>query len=205
MNGWLIDDDELEEDVVGDNDEEMEVDENDKENGGNDAEDDVEVIHPYEEADPLNRPPPTSDEESEFAPPVVPVVDANNEPVHAPGPMGCNLESVHRGVKRLDRKMFNRYNTEIRMAKKFKEDDLRINRHEYDITALDAAVRENSSDYSKMMKFVEGLSKQFNEFKEQSHRPEDVAIAARDDDGDDTTAPTDSQPSEPRRSPRDPQ
>ncbi|GJT37985.1 hypothetical protein Tco_0937850 [Tanacetum coccineum] len=170
MNGWLIDDDELEEDVVGDNNEEMEVGENDKENGGNDAEDDAEVIHPYEEADPLNRSPPTSDEESEFAPPVVPVVDANNEPVppviqfgcnfhvgessstrallagncrvSGPGPTGRCLESVHRGVKRLDRQMFDRYNTEIRMAKKFKEDDLRMNRHEYDITALDAAVRE---------------------------------------------------------------
>ncbi|GKC67886.1 hypothetical protein Tco_1100484, partial [Tanacetum coccineum] len=59
MNGWLIiddDDDELEEDV-----------------------DEAKVINPYEEADPLNRPPPTSDEEFEFAPPVVPIVDANDE------------------------------------------------------------------------------------------------------------------------------
>ncbi|GKC17933.1 hypothetical protein Tco_1014715 [Tanacetum coccineum] len=145
--------------------------------------------------------------------------------------------------------MFDRYNTEIRMAKKFKEDDLRMNRHEYDITALDAAVRENSSDYSKMMKFVEGLSRQFNELREQCRQAEhlsrweawvreripkglrfqeepseppihlafeprsddpyvmarDVSIAARDDDGDDTTTPTDSQPSEPCGSPRDPQ
>ncbi|GKC67887.1 putative reverse transcriptase domain-containing protein [Tanacetum coccineum] len=145
--------------------------------------------------------------------------------------------------------MFDRYNTEIRMAKKFKEGDLRMNRHEYDITALDAAVREKTSDYSKMMKFVEGLSKQFNKLKEQCSRAErlsrleawvrkripkglrfqeepfeppihptfaprsdnpyvmvrDATIAARDDDGDDTTAPTDSQPSEPRGSPRDPQ
>ncbi|GKC17932.1 hypothetical protein Tco_1014714, partial [Tanacetum coccineum] len=86
MKGWLIedDDDELEEDVIGDGDddeEEMEMDENDEENGGNDDEDDAEVINLYEEVDPLNRPPPTSDEESEFEPSVVPVVDANNEPV----------------------------------------------------------------------------------------------------------------------------
>nr|GEX12670.1 putative reverse transcriptase domain-containing protein [Tanacetum cinerariifolium] len=36
----------------------------------NDEEDDAEVINPYEEVDPHNRPPPTSDEETEFAPPV---------------------------------------------------------------------------------------------------------------------------------------
>ncbi|GJZ44692.1 hypothetical protein Tco_0591947 [Tanacetum coccineum] len=208
---------------------------------------------------------------------MVPIIDANDEPVppviqfgnnfhvgessstgallagnswvHAPSLMGCNLGSVHRGMRTLDKQMFNRYKTEIRMAKKFKECDLYMNRNEYDITALDAAVRENSSDYSKMMKFVEGLSKKFNKHKEQCRRanhlsrweawvreriPEglrfqeepseppihpnfaprtddldamvrDAAIATRDDDGDDTTAPTDTQRSEPRGSLRDPQ
>ncbi|GJV19703.1 hypothetical protein Tco_1368723 [Tanacetum coccineum] len=219
---------------------------------------------PVHVAYPLNRPPSTSDEESEFAPHVVPIFDSNDVPVppiiqfgdnfhvgessstgallagnswvYAPGPMGCNLESVHRGVKILDRKMFDRYKTENKMTKKFKEDGLRINRHKYDITDLDAVVRKNSSDYSKMMKFVEGLSKQSNKLKEQRCRAEhlsrweawvrdriheglrfqeepseppihrafaprsddpyaivrDAAIAARDDDGDETTAPIDS-------------
>nr|GEW27366.1 putative reverse transcriptase domain-containing protein [Tanacetum cinerariifolium] len=36
----------------------------------NDEEDDAEVINPYKEVDPHNRPPPTSNEETEFAPPV---------------------------------------------------------------------------------------------------------------------------------------
>ncbi|GKG00591.1 hypothetical protein Tco_0302281, partial [Tanacetum coccineum] len=134
MNGWLIvdDDDELEKDVVGDDDEEeMEVDENDEENGRNDDEDEAKVINLYEEVDPLNRPPPTSNEEFKFAPPMVPIVDANDELVppviqfggnfhvgdssstrallagtswvYAPGPIGYNLESVNRGVKRLDK------------------------------------------------------------------------------------------------------
>ncbi|GJX48003.1 hypothetical protein Tco_0273193 [Tanacetum coccineum] len=180
MNGWLFedDDDELEEDMV---------------------------INPYEEVDPINRPPPTSDEESEFAPPMVPIVDVNDESVppvihwvHAPGPMGCNLESVHRGETRIDRQMFDRYKTKIRMAKKFKEGYLRMKRHEYNITALDAAVREKTFDYSKMMKFVEGLNDPYAIAR-------DAAIVARDDDSDDTTTPMDSQPSEPRGSPRDPQ
>nr|GFA95476.1 hypothetical protein [Tanacetum cinerariifolium] len=49
-----------EEDIVGiDDEDEMEVDEDDEENGGNDDEDEAKVINPYEEVDPLNRPPPT--------------------------------------------------------------------------------------------------------------------------------------------------
>ncbi|GJX36282.1 hypothetical protein Tco_0247839 [Tanacetum coccineum] len=49
------DDEELEEDRVGDDDdEEMEMDEDDEDNGGNNDEDDVEVINPYEEVDHLN-------------------------------------------------------------------------------------------------------------------------------------------------------
>nr|GEW11043.1 hypothetical protein [Tanacetum cinerariifolium] len=150
MNGWLIedDDDELEEDVVGDDDEE--------ENGGNDDEDDAEFGGNFHARE-------ISSTET--------LLVGNNR-VYAPGLMGCNLESVHRGMTRLDRQMFDMYKTEIRMSKKFKEGDFRMNRHEYDITALDAAVRENSSDYSKMTKFVEAPSRQFNEFKEQGRRAE---------------------------------
>nr|GFB58952.1 hypothetical protein [Tanacetum cinerariifolium] len=84
INGWLIedDDDELEEYEVGDdNEENMEVDKDDEVNGGNDDEDEAEVINLYKEVDPLNRPPLTSDKESEFTPPVVPIFDANDEPI----------------------------------------------------------------------------------------------------------------------------
>nr|GEX58922.1 hypothetical protein [Tanacetum cinerariifolium] len=188
---------ELEKDKIGDdNDEEMEMDDEDE--GDNNNEDDVEVINPYEEVDPLNRPPPTSDEETKFSPLVVPIADADDEPiptviqfggnnhvresssigtllacngwVNAPCSMGCNLERVHKGVTRLSRQMFDRYKTEKRMAKKLKEDEFHMNDHEYDITALDTAVRENRSDYPKMMKVVEGLSRQFSKFKEQNRR-----------------------------------
>nr|GEX21678.1 putative reverse transcriptase domain-containing protein [Tanacetum cinerariifolium] len=234
----LDDDDKLEEDVVGDDDDkEMEIDDDDEENGGNDVKDDAEVINPYEEVNPLNRPPPTSDEESEFKPPVIPIVDANDEPVppvtqfggnfhvgessstgtlldgngwvHAPGPVGRNLESVHKGMTRLDRQMFIIYKTEIIMAKKFKEDDLRMNHHEYDITTLDAAeawVRQRIPDG---LRFQEEPSVPFIHpvFVPCLDNPyvmvRDAAIAARDDDGDNTTTPTNSQPSELRGSPRD--
>nr|GEX36289.1 reverse transcriptase domain-containing protein [Tanacetum cinerariifolium] len=64
----------------------------------NDEEDDTEVIYPYEEADPHNRPPLTSEEETEFAPHVVQIADADDVPI----PPVIQL-SVHRGVKRLIR------------------------------------------------------------------------------------------------------
>ncbi|GKC46705.1 hypothetical protein Tco_1064427 [Tanacetum coccineum] len=40
---------------------------------------------------PSRGPPPTSDEESEFAPHVVPVIDANNEPIPLVIQFGCNF------------------------------------------------------------------------------------------------------------------
>ncbi|GKE40530.1 hypothetical protein Tco_1463935 [Tanacetum coccineum] len=189
MKGWLFedDDDELEEDVVGnDDEEEMEMDENDEENGGNDDEDDAESVPPVIQFGGNFH----VGESSSIGD-----LLAGNGWVHVPGPMGCNLESVHRGVKRLDKKMFDRYNTEIRMAKKFKEDDLRINRHEYDITTLDA--EEEAFEPPIHLAFASRLDDSYAIAR-------DAAIAARDDDGDDTTAPMDSQPSEPRGSPRDP-
>ncbi|GKE08267.1 hypothetical protein Tco_1411818, partial [Tanacetum coccineum] len=184
MNGWLIEDDdeEIEEDGVDDDDDEEEMVEDDEDNGGNDNEDKADVINAYEEVDPLNRPPPTSDEETEFAPPVVPIVDVDDEPippvihwVYVPGPTGCNLGSVYRVVTRLDKQMFDRYTTKKKMAKKFKEDEFCMNRHEYDITTLDTAVRNNSSDHSEMKKFIVGLSRQFNELKEQNRRAEHLS------------------------------
>ncbi|GKC98579.1 hypothetical protein Tco_1168854 [Tanacetum coccineum] len=186
--------------VEDEDDEEMEMEWEDEDDGVNDNEDEAEVINAYEEVDPLNRPPPTSDEETEFAPPVVPIVDADDEPiptviqfghnfhvgessstrdlldgnseVFAPGPKTSDLESVHGRTKKLEKQMFDRYKTERKMAKKFKEDEFCMNRHEYDITTLDTAVRENRSDHSKMKKFVLDLSRQFKELKEQNRRAE---------------------------------
>nr|GFB48675.1 hypothetical protein [Tanacetum cinerariifolium] len=128
-NGWLEEEPEEEEE------EENEAMEDDDEH-------DAEVINPYEEADHHNRPPPASDEETEFAPPVVQIADVDNIPVPpviqfgnfhveessasrdllegndevcVPGPIPCDLRSVHRGVKRLSKQMHDRYKTEKRM------------------------------------------------------------------------------------------
>nr|GEV66803.1 hypothetical protein [Tanacetum cinerariifolium] len=164
-NGWLEEEPEEEE-------------EEENEAMKDDEEDDAEVINPYEEADPYNRPPLAFDEETEFALPVVQIADVDNIPVPpviqfgnfhvgkssasrdllegndevcVPGLMPCDLRSVHRGVKRLSKQMHDRYKTEMRMAKILKQEELRMNGQAFDIIALDSAVRANTSESSKMM------------------------------------------------------
>nr|GEV27361.1 putative reverse transcriptase domain-containing protein [Tanacetum cinerariifolium] len=118
----------------------------------NDKEDDAKVIKPYEEADPHNRPPPTSDEETEFAP-----------------------HSVHREVKRLSKQMHDMYRTKKKMAKMLKQDELRRNGQEFDITALDSAVRANRFENLKMMRLITDLSRKFTELKNQNRRAEELS------------------------------
>nr|GFA94037.1 hypothetical protein [Tanacetum cinerariifolium]GFB06644.1 hypothetical protein [Tanacetum cinerariifolium] len=54
---------------------EAEEDEEEEIEAEDNVDDDAEVINPYEEVDPLNRPPPGSNEKSEFVPPAILVVD----------------------------------------------------------------------------------------------------------------------------------
>nr|GFA51525.1 hypothetical protein [Tanacetum cinerariifolium] len=165
-------------------------------------EDDAEVINPYEKADPHNRPPPTSDEETEFAPPVVQIADVDNIPIPpviqfgnfhvgecsasrvllegndevcVPGPMPCDLRSVHRGVKRLSKQMHDRYKTEKRMVKILRQEELRRNGQAFDITALDSAVRANRSESSKMTRLITDLSREFSELKCQNRLAEELS------------------------------
>nr|GFA97206.1 putative reverse transcriptase domain-containing protein [Tanacetum cinerariifolium] len=205
--------------------EELEEEEKEDEAMEDDEEEDAEVINPYEEADPHNRPPPTSDEETEFAPPVVQIADVDNIPIPpviqfgnfhvgesstsrdllegnsevcVPGPMPCDLRSMHRGVKR--------------------------NGQAFDITALESAVRANRSESSKMMMLIMDLSREFSELKSQNRREEpsihiapvpraddpyvmvrDTARGTREDEGVDTVALRDTQPPESRGSSRDSQ
>ncbi|GJV33012.1 hypothetical protein Tco_1393412 [Tanacetum coccineum] len=86
-NGWLDEDDDEdpeEDEANEDNNEEIEQEDEEIENEEEEeivAEEEAEIIYPYDEADPNNRPPPASDDESEFAPSVIPVFDAENRPV----------------------------------------------------------------------------------------------------------------------------
>nr|GEY18742.1 putative reverse transcriptase domain-containing protein [Tanacetum cinerariifolium] len=231
------DDEEVEEDRVVDvddkDDEEIEVDEEDEDDGMADNEDEAEVINAYEEFGHNFH---VGEGLSARA------LLAGNIEVNAPGPIACNLESVCRVAARLDKQMLDRYRTEKKLAKKFKKDEFCMNGHEYDITTLDEAVRKNSSEHSKMKKFVLVLSMQYNKLKEQNRQAKqlscwelwvrgripvelrfeeeppiyttfvphaddpyvmvrDAALAAREDEDDDITAPRDPQPSKPHGSP----
>nr|GEW27365.1 putative reverse transcriptase domain-containing protein [Tanacetum cinerariifolium] len=169
----------------------------------NDEEDDAKVINSYKEADPHNRPPPTSNEETEFAPPVVQIANADDVPiphviqfgsnfhvgkssatrdllagnneVYAPGPMCCDLKSVHKGVKRLSKQMHDIYRTEKKMERKLRQDELYMNGQEFDIIALDSEVRENRFENSKMMKLITGLSREFTELKNQNRMAKELS------------------------------
>nr|GEY07121.1 putative reverse transcriptase domain-containing protein [Tanacetum cinerariifolium] len=167
-----------------------------------DEDDDAEVINPYEKADPHNRPPPTSDEETEYAPPVVQVANVDiipippviqfgnshvgessasrdlfegNDEVCVPGLMPCDLRSVQRGVKRLSKEMHDRYKTEKRMEKILRHEELCKNGQAFDITALDSAVRANRSESSKMMRLITDLNREFSELNSQNHRVEELS------------------------------
>nr|GEY08525.1 putative reverse transcriptase domain-containing protein [Tanacetum cinerariifolium] len=100
---------------------------------------------------------------------------ARNSEVYAPGPMCYDLKSVHMGVKRLSKQMHDRYKKEKKMAKKLRQDELHINGQEFDITALDSAVRENRSKNSKMMKLIAGLSREFTELKNQNSKAKELS------------------------------
>nr|GEY58032.1 putative reverse transcriptase domain-containing protein [Tanacetum cinerariifolium] len=147
-----------------------------------DEEDDAEVINPYEEVDPYNQPPPTSDEETEFAPPVVQIANVDNIPIPpvihevcAPSPMSGDLKSVNRGMKRLSKQMHDRYKMEKRMAKILRQEELCRNGQAFDIKALDSAVRANRSESSKMIRLITDLSMEFSELKSQNHRAEELS------------------------------
>nr|GEY92904.1 hypothetical protein [Tanacetum cinerariifolium] len=127
----------------------------------------------FEEVDPHNRPPPTFKEETKFAPPMVQIADVDDVPiphviqfgsnfhigessamrdllvgnskVYAPGQVCCDLKSVDRGVMKLSKQMHDRYRKKKKMERKIRQDELRMNGQEFNITALDLAIESIKS------------------------------------------------------------
>nr|GEU53612.1 hypothetical protein [Tanacetum cinerariifolium] len=168
MNGWLEEEDDEDEMEVEEDDEmDVEIDDN---------VDDAEIIHPFEDTDPLNRPPPDSDTKPE-AVAAAPAGHATLQPlpplrrfsstfyiserssatpfnadickVSAPGPLGKNLDTLHSKVKTLARKMKDRSDNEFKIQKKFKSSYLRMNSFDYDLSTLDSTLREQILKNSK--------------------------------------------------------
>ncbi|GKD43222.1 hypothetical protein Tco_1267867 [Tanacetum coccineum] len=239
-NGWLDEDDdeEPEEDEADeDNDEEPEKDKADEDNNEEMeeeedeeeeeivTEDEAEIIYPYDEADPNNRPPPASDDESEFAPSVIPDIDE----VYPLGPVPPTIGTAISRIRKLNEQMRERAKIDERIVKKIDKSDLRIRMVGRDAMSLDGAVRECQADVSKVISIMESMSLEFDRVRKESRRAlelvewkagvqeqyllrnaamanndvEDDDVEDDDDMDDDAADLSDPQSSEPRGSLRD--
>ncbi|GJS14978.1 putative reverse transcriptase domain-containing protein [Tanacetum coccineum] len=136
-DGWIEEDDDEEMEAEEDDEEEMEIEDNDDEN-------DAEIIHPYEEADPLNRPPPSPEiAEQEFM--NAPVGEGSSATifnpalcrVYPPRPMGNDLNTLHSRVKTLTKQMRDMYRVESSSFKRLKRNDMRMDSFDDDLTERD--------------------------------------------------------------------
>nr|GEZ77761.1 hypothetical protein [Tanacetum cinerariifolium] len=95
----------------------------------------------------------------------------------APQWIGEQIPNNNNGweVKRLSKQMHDRYKTEKRMARILRQEELRRNGQVFNITALDSAVRANTSESSKMMRLIMDLSRWFSELKCQNRRAEELS------------------------------
>nr|GEX65718.1 putative reverse transcriptase domain-containing protein [Tanacetum cinerariifolium] len=137
-----------------------------------------------------------------------------------------NLEEAWKRLRKMEKLMSERIDTEKRMKKKFKEQDRYLVGLGCDNIKMDRTMRNVMSDLSRLKKLVKGLSSFPLPLGSQDKEPpaepsvrlipasypndpyvvtRDVVIAAAvatsgidDDDDDDDTAPLDSQPYEPR-------
>ncbi|GJY90180.1 putative reverse transcriptase domain-containing protein [Tanacetum coccineum] len=223
-NGWLKEDDE--EDPKEDDDEDPEEDEVDEDNEedpekyddedlnedevGNGEEEEKEIVDEIdnpEVIDPDVPPPPVFQSGHKFhvgeSSSTRGLLDGNYV-VFAHCPKPSDLMTIHGRMTKLEKQMFERYKTEIKIKKKFNKDNLHMNRHKLDVTIK----------YSKMKRpsLPEGLR-----FQEEPPIPSasvprsddlyvmarDVAMAAQEDDDDDAAAAENPQPLESRGSPRD--
>ncbi|GJS17364.1 hypothetical protein Tco_0411836 [Tanacetum coccineum] len=217
-NGWLDEDDdeepeedeadedddeEPEEDEADeDNDEEMEEEEyeeiEDEEEEEIVAEEEAEIIYPYDEADLNNRPPPASDDESEFAYSVIPVIDAENRPVppvihfsstyelsesssarkilkdiYEVYPLGLvppTIGIAESRIRKLNEQMRERAEVDERIVKKIDKSDLRIQMVGSDAMNLDGVVRECQADVSKVISMIESMSLELDKVRKESRR-----------------------------------
>nr|GEX62663.1 hypothetical protein [Tanacetum cinerariifolium] len=184
-NGWLK--------------EEPKEEEEENEAMEDDDEDDAEVINPYEEADPHNRPPLTSDKEIEFAPPVVQIAEVNNIPI--PPVIQFALDSAVRANTSESSKMM-RLITDL--SREFSELKCQ-NRRAEELSHCEAWVRERIPN---SLRFQEEPSIHI------AHVPcaddpyvmvRDAARGTREDEDVNTAVPWDTQPPESHGSPRDSQ
>ncbi|GJT65030.1 hypothetical protein Tco_1016510 [Tanacetum coccineum] len=83
-----------------------------------------------------------------------------NSQVFPPGPRPSDLRAINSRTTKLEKQMFERYTTEFKIRNKFKENDLCMNSQKI----------EASTNYSNMMRLIEGLSNQVEELTLQCSR-----------------------------------
>ncbi|GJZ63826.1 hypothetical protein Tco_0620247 [Tanacetum coccineum] len=189
---WIEAEEEDEEEMEEEKDEDMEVEDND-----------AEIIHPYEEADPLNRPPPspeTVEQELMNAPvsqstlqPLPPirlfigtfyvgegssatVFNPTLCKVYPPGPMGNDLNTLHSRVKTLTKQMWDRFRVESSSFKRLRRNDIRMDSFDDDLTALDSTLREQIQE---MKKLIAELNEQFQQIQERDLRAKNEMLRIR--------------------------
>nr|GEX67731.1 hypothetical protein [Tanacetum cinerariifolium] len=179
MNGWLIKDNEEEEEVEEEDEEEIEAEEDeDMEVEDNEDENDAEIIQPYEEVNPLNRPPPIPETaKQEFMnalfshstlqplPPIrqfagtfyvgegssATVFNFALCKVYAPRVMINDLSSLYTRVNTLTNQMWDSYRVESSSSKRLEKNDMWIDSFDDDLTALDSTLREQIQEIKKLM------------------------------------------------------
>nr|GEX51911.1 hypothetical protein [Tanacetum cinerariifolium] len=174
-----------EEDPEEDPEEEPEDDDDDME-----MDDEAEVIDPYMD-DCSNNPPPlnSEDEETPSTSPVIPDADGQpippiasfgqnfhfgessstanlltgNSKIVLTGPMCPNLGTIWKRLRKMEKFMSERIDTEGRIKKKFKEQDRHFLGLGCDNIEMDRTVRKVMLDFSGLKKLVKGLSDRFDE------------------------------------------
>nr|GEX89956.1 hypothetical protein [Tanacetum cinerariifolium] len=204
MNGWLVEDDDEEEKV-----DEMNVD--------ND-EDDAEVVHPYEEVNPLNRPPPDSDKEAVFARATAHVTSFTLQPInqgdHRMNGFDFDLSAMDSGLREQILNHSKMVQLVEGLSKQFqdcgKEEVIQAENRK--LREMLRSAQARADYYHETSEFYRDCSARVPYDPAANHalriRPDDPYMIDRDvattsarDDGD--AASRDPQPSEPRGSPRD--
>nr|GEX52009.1 putative reverse transcriptase domain-containing protein [Tanacetum cinerariifolium] len=163
-----------------------------------DAKDEAEIIYPYDEADPNNQPPPTSNDESEFSPFVIHVFDAENR--HLPpvihfsstyklgesssareilgdidefyllGPVPLTIDTAMSRIKKLNEQMCERVEVDERIVKKIDVSNLRIWMVGQDVIRLDSAIRKCQADVPKVISIMESMSLEFDRVHKENRQ-----------------------------------
>ncbi|GJY47748.1 hypothetical protein Tco_0436811 [Tanacetum coccineum] len=149
----------------------------------NDDENDAEIIHPYEEADPLNRPPPSLEiAEQEFM--NDPVSEGSSATVfnpalckvYPPRPMVNDPNTLYSRVKTLTKHMWDRYRVKSLSFKRLERNDIRMDSFGADLTALDSTLREQIQEMKKLMA---ELNEQFQQIQGRDLRAKNEMLRIR--------------------------